>query len=118
MLQNKFLLLFLFIVFGAFSQQKIDTVYVYEEVIIHDTIYIEKPIDKIKLENIIFKKGPNDEKGIFEVTQNGKIIQILVDSTNIVLPKIKSKKSWFFGGRLLLGTANNSFFNNTVLNKF
>lgn len=110
MLQNKFLLFLILFINYTFSQQKVDTIYVYEEVIVHDTIYIEKPINQIKLENIIFKKGANDEKGIFEVTQNGKIIQILVDSTNIVLPKIKPKKSLFFGAKFFLGLANNSLF--------
>ena len=114
MLPNKFLLLFLLFSSVAFSQEKkVDTIYVYEEVIVHDTIYIEKPLNELKLKNVVFTKGENNEKDKLEITQNGKKIQIQVDSTNIILPKIKPKehiKSWFFGGKLLLGIANNSFF--------
>jgi hypothetical protein len=83
MLQNNFYLLILIFSSIAFCQEKkVDTIYVYEEVIIHDTIYIEKPLDKIKLENVIFTKGENNEKDKLELTQNGKKIQIQVDSTN------------------------------------
>jgi hypothetical protein len=111
MLQNNFLLIFLLLSGFAFSQEKkVDTIYVYEEVIIHDTIYIEKPLNKINLENVIFTKGENNEKDKLEITQNGKKIQILVDSTNIVFPRIKKPKSWFFGGKFLFGSANNSLF--------
>ncbi len=114
MLQNKFLFFFIFIFTCSFSQQKIDTVYVYEEVIIHDTIYIEKPLNKINIENVIFTKGENNEKDKLEITQNGKKIQILVDSTNIVFQKNKKLKSWFFGGKFHFGSARNSLF--TALN--
>ena len=114
MLQNKFLLLFLLFSCFAFSQEKKgDTIYVYEEVIVHDTVYVEKPLNQLKLENVVFTKGENQEKDKLEITQNGKKFQIPVDSTNIILPKIKPKepiKSWFFGGKLLLGIANNSLF--------
>lgn len=113
MLQNKFLFFFIFIFTCSFSQQKIDTVYVYEEVIVHDTIYLEKTIDKLKLENIVFTKGEKDEKGKIELIQNGKKIEINVDSTNIFYPKIKlktPKKSWFFGGKFLSGLSSNSLF--------
>lgn len=113
MLQNKFLFFFIFIFTYSFSQQKIDTVYVYEEVIVHDTIYVEKTIDKLKLENIVFTKGEKDEKGKIELIQNGKKIEINVDSTNIFYPKLKlktPKKSWFFGGKFLSGLSSNSLF--------
>lgn len=114
MLQNKFLFLFLLFSCFVFSQEKkVDTIYVYEEVIVHDTIFVEKPLNQLKLENVVFTKGENNEKDKLELTQNGKKVQIQVDSTNIILPKIKPKehiKSWFFGGKLLLGIANNSLF--------
>lgn len=111
MLQNKFLVVILLLSGFAFSQEKkIDTIYVYEEVIIHDTIYIEKPLNKINLENVIFTKGENNEKDKLEITQNGKKIQILVDSTNIVFQKNKKPKSWFFGGKFLSGLSSNSLF--------
>jgi hypothetical protein len=112
MLQNKFLFYLALFTSIAFSQEKkVDTIYVYEELIIHDTIYIEKPLNKINFEKVIFTKGENDEKGKLEVTQNGKKIEIKVDSTNIIFPKIKiHKKSWFFGGKMYLGYASNSLF--------
>jgi hypothetical protein len=112
MLQNKVFLLFILFSSIAFSQEKkVDTIYVYEEVIIHDTIYIEKPLNKINFEKVVFTKGENDEKGTLELTQNGKKIEIKVDSTNIVFPKIKiHKKSWFFGGKMHFGYATNSLF--------
>jgi hypothetical protein len=112
MLQNKVFLLFILFSCIAFSQEKkVDTIYVYEEVIIHDTIYIEKPLNKINFEKVVFTKGENDEKGTLEFTQNGKKIEIKVDSTNIIFPKIKiHKKSWFFGGKMHFGYATNSLF--------
>lgn len=111
MLQNKIILVFIILSNFIFSQvRKVDTVYVYEEIIIHDTIYIEKPLNNLNLEKVIFTKGENNEKDKLEITQNGKKIAILVDSTNVVFPKIKKPKSWFFGGKLHFGLADNSLF--------
>ncbi len=111
MLQNKFLLFLIFVFNFIFSQgRKVDTVYVYEEIIIHDTLYIEKPLNTLNLEKVIFTKGENNEKDKLEITQNGKKIAILVDSTNVVFLKIKKPKSWFFGGKLHFGLADNSLF--------
>lgn len=110
MLQNKYLLFLILIINCTFSQQKVDTVYVYEEVIVHDTIYVEKPISNLKFDNVIFTKDEFN-KGKLEITQNGKKIEIKVDSTNIVFPKSKTRtKSWFFGGRFHFGIASNSLF--------
>lgn len=114
MLPNRFLLLAFLFSGLAFSQEKkVDTIYVYEEVIVHDTVFIEKPLNQVKFDKAIFIKSETDEKDKLEVTQNGKKIQITVDSTNLVLannkPNIRSK-NWFFGGKLHFGTANNSLF--------
>lgn len=114
MLQNKFLSIFsLFSCFIFSQEKKLDTIYVYEEVIVHDTIFVEKPLNQLKFDHVVFIKGENNQKDKLEITQNGKKIQIQVDSTNIILPKIKPKeyiKRWCFGGKLLFGMANNSLF--------
>ena len=39
--------------FGFSQEKKVDTVYVYEEIIIRDTVYIEKPLNKIKVNTLI-----------------------------------------------------------------
>lgn len=114
MLQNKFLYLFsLFSCFIFSQEKKVDTIYVYEEVIVHDTVFVEKPLNQLKLDHVVFIKGEKNQKDKLKITQNGKKFQIQVDSTNIILPKIKLKeyiKRWYFGGKLLLGMANNSLF--------
>lgn len=114
MFQNKYLFLFILFSYFTFSQErKVDTIYVYEEIIVHDTVYVDKPLNQLKLEKATFTKGENNKKDKLQITQNGKKIEIPIDSTNIVLPKIKPKehiKSWFFGGKILLGIANNSLF--------
>jgi len=110
MSQNKILILFLTVTTFAFSQQKkVDTVFVYEEVIIHDTIFIDRPLTKI--DKAVFTSEDN-KKDKLELTQNGKTIEIPID-TLIVISNKKSiekekKQSWFFGGRLHLGMASNS----------
>ena len=112
MLQNKVLLLFLLFSLASFSQEKkVDTVYVYEEIIIYDTIYIEKPIDKIKLENVVFIKSELNKKYELQAIQNGKIVSLLIDSSTVKFQKNKGfQKSWFVGGKFLTAIAHNSFF--------
>lgn len=112
MSQNK--MLFLFLVFStfAFSQEKkVDTIFVYEEIIIHDTIFIEKPV--IKIDKAVFTSESN-KKDKLELTQNGKKIQIPVDTLVLITNKKslekEEKQNWFFGGKLHLGLASNSLF--------
>ena len=63
MLQNKFLYFFsLFSCFIFSQEKKVDTIYVYEEIIVHDTVFIEKPLDKFKIDKIIVTKGKKGEK--------------------------------------------------------
>ncbi|MDR6966906.1 hypothetical protein J2X31_000906 [Flavobacterium arsenatis] len=112
MLRNKFLILFLVISSFAFSQsKKIDTVYVYEEIIIRDTIFIEKPFSKI--DKAVFTSEEN-KKDKLELTQNGVVIQIPVDTLVLITDKKRTEKpkskSWFFGGKFHLGIADNSLF--------
>ncbi len=111
MLQNKAVLVCMLLINLVFSQvKKVDTVYIYEERIIHDTVYVEKPLSKLNLQNVIFNKSESGKKDKLVLTQNGKKVEILIDSTNVVYSKTKKAKSWFFGGKFNLGLANNSLF--------
>ncbi len=110
MSQNKILILFLAFTTFAFSQErKADTIFVYEEIIIHDTIFIEKPL--IKIDKAIFT-SESDKKDKLELTQNGKKIQIPIDTLILITSKKRmekeKKQSWFFGAKLHLGLASNS----------
>lgn len=112
MLRNKIWILFLVLSSFAFSQEKkIDTVYVYEEVIVHDTIFIEKPFSKI--DKAVFTSEEN-KKDKLELTQNGVVIQIPVDTLVLITDKKRTEKakskSWFFGGKFHFGLADNSLF--------
>ena len=106
MLQNKIVLLFLLVINFMFSQQKVDTVYVYEEIILHDTIYIEKKLDEIKIDNAVLTKEKNSDKLSIEVIQNGKKIKIKLDTIIGIDKKqfgdFSKKKSWFFGVNFIL----------------
>ncbi|OJX50960.1 MAG: hypothetical protein BGO88_07120 [Flavobacterium sp. 38-13] len=112
MFQNKILIPFLFIYTFVFSQEKkVDTIYVYEEVIVYDTVFIEKPI--IKIDKAIFT-SENNKKDKLELSQNGKKFQVPVDTLVLITDKKRiekdRKQSWFFGGKLHLGLASNSLF--------
>jgi hypothetical protein len=108
--------LFLLFLNFMFGQQKIDTIYVYEEVIVHDTVYIEKELNEIKIDKAILTKGKDDEKVNIEVMQNGKKLKIKLDTIIGIDKKqigdFKKNKSWFFGGKFHFGSAENSFFKN------
>lgn len=112
MSQNKILFLFLAFTTFAFSQEKkVDTIFVYEEIIIHDTIFIEKPV--VKIDKAVFTSESN-KKDKLELTQNGKKIQIPIDTLVLITNKKsferQQKRSWFFGGKLHFGLASNSLF--------
>ena len=112
MLRNKILILFLGFGNLVFSQsKKIDTVYVYEEIIIRDTIFIEKPFSKIDKAVFISEENKKDK---LELTQNGVVIQIPVDTLVLITDKKRTEKvknkSWFFGGKFHFGLADNSLF--------
>jgi len=112
MLRNKILILFLTVGNLVFSQsKKIDTVYIYEEIIIRDTIFIEKPFTKIDKAVFISENNKEDK---LELTQNGVVIQIPVDTLVLITDKKRiekaKSKSWFFGGKAHLGLSENSLF--------
>jgi len=109
---DKILILFLAFTTFAFSQEKkTDTIFVYEEVIVHDTVFIEKPL--IKIDKAVFISEEN-AKDKLELTQNGKKVQIPIDTLVLITNKKRIKKekkqTWFFGGKLHLGLASNSLF--------
>lgn len=112
MLRNKILILFLTLGNLVFSQsKKVDTVYVYEEIIIRDTIFIEKPFSKID-KAVFISEGNKKDK--LQLTQNGVVIQIPVDTLVLITDKKRIEKakdkSWFFGGKFHLGLSDNSLF--------
>lgn len=108
MSKNKMCILLLFFCFLGFSQVKkvSDTIYVYEEVIVHDTVYLEKPLDKIKIDKIIITPEKNGNKPQLTIIQQNKKTNLSADSLII------ERKSfpWNFGAKLLLGFHSNSLF--------
>ena len=116
MFRNKYWLLLFFSSLIGFSQVKkvTDTIYVYETVIVHDTIFIEKPLDKIIFDKIIFTPGKNGGKPQLTVVQNNKKTVLAVDSL-IVEPKKPTRKPfakpWVFGAKLAISFNSNSFYN-------
>ena len=112
MFKNKIHFLFLIFWFVGFSQNKktTDTIFVYEEVIVHDTVYIEKPLDKIKLNKIIINPAKKGKKPQVTIFQNNKKGTIVVD-TLVVEPNRKPfAKNWEFGAKVLAGFNSNSLF--------
>lgn len=112
MLRDKLLLFFLVYTSFAFSQEKkTDTVFVYEEVIVYDTVFVEKPFTKI--DKAVFTSEA-DKKDKLELIQNGKKFQVAIDTLVLVTDKKRVEKqrpqTWFFGGKLHLGLARNSLF--------
>ncbi len=64
MYKNKIYLLLLLYSFFGFSQEKKvpDTIFVYEEVIVHDTVFVQKPLDKIKIQKVIISPKNKEKK--------------------------------------------------------
>lgn len=111
MLRNKISIVFLVLANLVFSQSKVDTVYVYEEIIVRDTIFIERPFTKIDKAVFISEENKKDK---LELTNNGVALQIPVDTLVLITDKRRidrlKKKSWFFGGKFHLGMSENSLF--------
>jgi hypothetical protein len=100
--------IFLFVINLSFSQEKkVDTVYVYEEVIIHDTVYIEKPIDKLKIDKIIVTPAKKDKKPQLTLFQNNKKVTIPIDTLEIEKKKKPFNSEWEFGSRFYFGLNSN-----------
>ena len=115
MFKNKYLLLLFFFNLIGFSQAKkvTDTIYVYETVIVHDTIFIEKPLDKISFDKIIVTLGKNGAKPQLTIIQNNNKTILAVD-TLVVEPKNPARKTfakpWVFGSKVSVGLNSNSLF--------
>jgi len=91
MLLRKVIFLF-FVVFTIFTfgqRKKTDTVYVYEKVIVYDTVYIEKAV-KLKPANLVFSSLEIQEKEIKNIQQN-----INKDELEEQLKKISNNKFQF-----------------------
>jgi hypothetical protein len=109
---------------GAWSQKKaIDTIYVYEEVIIHDTIYIEKPLHNLTIENAMLMLTEMNT-GILTFGNNGEHTTInlnhltLKDSTNQPKKQIKTKpkreiSDWSFGVKTIYNQSFSNLFTNS-----
>ncbi len=108
MFKDKICLLFFLFCFFGFSQEKKvpDTIYVYEEVIVHDTVFVEKPLDKIKIQKVIITPKNKEKKSQLTIIQPNKKTTIFVDSLVIN----KEKFPWNFGAKLFVGFNSNSIF--------
>lgn len=112
--KNNVYLVVLFVLNFSFAQEKkVDTVYVYEEIIIRDTVYVEKPLDKIKIDKVTISSYKKGKKPQLIISQNNKKTIIPVD-TLVNEKKEKSFDSkWKFGSKFNLG-----FNANTLLKEF
>jgi len=80
-----FLLLFQL---GFSQEKKVDTVYVYEEVIIRDTVFIEKPLAKIKVDKVILNKEIKGGKPSITIIQNKQ--KTIVSSDTLIIKRVKN----------------------------
>lgn len=99
MWKTKISLLFLFFVNFMFSQNKkeTDTIYVYEEVIIRDTIYIERPLNKLKIDKVVVTPEKKGKQPQITLIQNNKKTVIPVDSLKIQKNDKDFSSDWEFG---------------------
>lgn len=87
--KNNCLFWFLLLFQLSFSQEKkVDTVYVYEEVIIRDTVFIEKPLAKIKVDKVILSKEIKSNKPIITIIQNKQ--KTIVSADTIIIKGFKN----------------------------
>jgi opacity protein-like surface antigen len=80
-----FLLLFQL---GFSQEKKVDTVYVYEEVIIRDTVFIEKPLAKIKIDKVILNKEIKGSKPSITIIQNKQ--KTVVSADTLIIKRFKN----------------------------
>ena len=80
-----FLLLFQL---GFSQEKKVDTVYVYEEVIIRDTVFIEKPLAKIKVDKVILNKEIKGSKPSITIIQNKQ--KTVVSADTLIIKRFKN----------------------------
>lgn len=111
---SRIILFFLLFVNFVFSQKKeVDTIYIYEEVIIRDTVYIERPLNKTKIDKILITPEKKGEPSQITIVQNNKKTLIPVDSIEIQNDKKTFGSNWNFGSKF-----NLSISSNTLLKEF
>lgn len=117
MLQNKICAILLLFTISLFAQTtRIDTIYVYEEIIIHDTIYVEKPIEKIKIEQTILSQDEKTRKPVLQIIQNKQTHTIPIDSIDSKIaihfkePSKPNNSNWVFGIKTGIILNQNSIF--------
>lgn len=109
MLKNKLLLFLLLFVNCLCAQtQKTDTIYVYEEVIIRDTVYIERPLAKLKIDKIVVTPEKKGKKAQITIIQNNKKTVVPIDSLEIQNKKNSIIDDWKFGSKIYLNTCSNT----------
>ena len=87
--KNNYFIWFLLLFHLGFSQEKkVDTVYVYEEVIIRDTIFIEKPLAKLKVDKVILNKEIKGSKPSITLIQNKQ--KTIVSADTILIKRFKN----------------------------
>jgi hypothetical protein len=87
--KNNYFIWFLLLFHLGFSQEKkVDTVYVYEEVIIRDTVFFEKPLTKIKVDKVILNKEQKGSKPSISVIQKKQTTIISADT--ILIKRFKN----------------------------
>lgn len=80
-----FLLLFQL---GFSQEKKVDTVYVYEEIIIRDTVFIEKPLAKIRVDKVILNKEIKGSKPSITLIQNKQ--KTIVSADTLIIKRFKN----------------------------
>ncbi|WP_339834830.1 outer membrane beta-barrel protein [uncultured Flavobacterium sp.] len=110
---NVYLVLLLVLNFSFAQEKKVDTVYVYEEIIIRDTVYVEKPLDKIKIDKVTISSDKKGKKPQLTIIQNNKKTIIAVDTLVIEKKEKSFDSNWKFGSKFNLG-----FIANTLLKEF
>lgn len=91
---NRLLPSLIFMLFFGCSwcqKKSIDTVYVYEEIIVHDTIYIEKPLNNTIFHNAILQ-FKDAQTGILSFESQGQQTQIKLDHLTVLDTIKKTEK--------------------------
>jgi hypothetical protein len=94
--------------FGFSQEKKVDTVYVYEEIIIRDTVYIEKPLNKIKVNTLIINDVKKGFKPSITIIQNKQKTIISADTLVIEHRKNSLFSDWKLDTKFQTGIISSS----------
>lgn len=94
--------------FSFAQEKKVDTIFVYEEIIIRDTVFVEKSLDKIKIDKAIISSDKKGKKPQLTISQNNKKTIIPVDTLIIEKNKKSFGSNWKFGSKLNFGLNSNT----------